>query len=268
MNLVVVTLLAFGPLRSPSPGVPNTTPNDLKGLQVEEHLGEMIATDVTLKDPQGRPFSLRSFLRQGKPVILSFAYYSCTMLCPMVLYGIAESIRGVGLTPGKDFRLLTVSFDPQDTPADAAKASKTYRKGLVDSEGWVFAVGDSASVRQLAQSVGFPYRKVQDNPVMFAHPAVIMMLTPEGRVSRYFYGVNYNPTDLKLAILEGGKGKIGGITARVLLYCYRYDPNQGKYTLLAWRVMQLAGGLSTLLIGLLIGGLWIRERRRNTYESP
>lgn len=259
---MIAFLLAFGAVKSPSPGLPNQTPADLQGLEVQERLGERIPLDVELVNDAGEAFTVESFLRDGKPVVLSFAYYSCTMLCPMVLNGIADALRGMDLKAGKDFRLLTVSFDPGDTPEKAREASKTYRHGIVSREAWRFAVGDSGEVRRLADAVGFPYRKVQDDPVMFAHPAVIMVLTPDGVISRYFYGVNFNPRDLKLALLEAGEGKIGSITDRVLLYCYRYDPQTGKYTLLAVRVMQLAGLLTTLLVGVMLGIFWIREKRR------
>ena len=264
---MIFWLLAFGAVSSPSPGLPNQVPADLQGLAVEEHQGESIPLDVRLVNDSGRAFLVGELFETGKPVILSFAYYSCTMLCPMVLNGISEALRGMDLKAGKDFFLLTVSFDPEDTPEKAAEASKTYRHGIVSRKAWRFAVGDSAQVRRLARAVGFPYRKVQDDPVMFAHPALFVVLTPEGRISRYFYGVNYNPRDLKLALLEAGRGKIGGVAAKVLLYCYRFDPRRGTYTLVAVRVMQLAGLLTTLLVGGMLGVFWMREKRRRFQDG-
>ncbi len=265
--MILLSVLAFGAVQSPSPGVPNQTPGDLKGLAVEERLGEQIPLDVRLVNDSGRTFQVQEMFAGDKPVILSFAYYSCTMLCPLVLNGIADALRGMDLKAGKDFLLLTVSFDPGDTPEKAREASKTYRHGLVPRGAWRFAVGDSAEVRRLARAVGFPYRKVQDDPVMFAHPALFVVLTPEGRISRYFYGVDYNPRDLKLALLEAGEGKIGGVAAKVLLYCYRFDPRRGTYTLVAVRVMQLAGLLTTLLVGGMLGVFWLREKRRRFQDD-
>ncbi len=260
--MMVLWLFAFGAVQSPSPGIPNEVPGDLEGLQVGERLGETVPLEISLVNDSGRVFTLQEIFREGKPVILSFAYYSCSMLCPLVLDGIADALRGMDLKAGRDFLLLTVSVDPGDTPEKAREASKTHRHGIVSRKAWRFAVGDSAQVRRLARAVGFPYRKVQDDPVMYAHPAMFAVLTPEGRISRYFYGVDYNPRDLKLALLEAGQGKIGGIAAKVLLYCYRFDPRRGTYTLVAVRVMQLAGLLTTLLVGGMLGMLWIREKRR------
>jgi len=267
MALMILWLVTFGPVSSHSPGPANQVPEDLKELSVEERLGESIPMDVVLVNDSGRTFRVGEIFETGKPVILSFAYYSCPMLCPMLLNGIADALRGMDLKAGKDFFLLTVSFDPEDTPEKAAEASKTHRHGMVSREAWRFAVGDSAEVRRLARAVGFPYRKVRDDPVMFAHPALIVVLTPEGRISRYFYGVTFNPRDLKLALLEAGQGKIGGVAARVLLYCYRFDPQRGTYTLVAIRVMQLAGLFTTLLVGGMLGVFWMREKQRRFQDG-
>ncbi len=265
MTLWIGWLLAFGPMRSPSPGVPNATPDDLEGMEVVERVGTTIPLNVRLRDSAGNTWTLKRLFSKHKPVVLTFAYYSCDMLCPLVLDGVGEALRGVGLRPGEDFLLLTVSVDPEDTPRRAQEVSKRYRKGLVSPEGWVFAVGDSAEVRRLARSVGFPYRKVQDDPVMYAHPALAIVLTPEGRVARYLYGISFSPSDLRLALIEAGEGRVGGLTDRILLYCYRFDPDRGRYTLVAWRVMQLVGGGTTLLVGMLLAGLWYREKRRHRH---
>lgn len=258
MNLLLLSLLAFGAQSFSQSGVSEDTLPQLRGVDIEEQLGKRIP-NVQLVDEAGDTVPLYSFF-DGKPVILSFFYYSCPHLCGFVLNGLSEALRGLDLRPGKDFRVLTVSFDPKDRPEDAREAGKTYRHGFVSPQAWRFFVGDSTQVRKLMEAMGIQYRKVGKE---YAHPTAILVLTPEGTISRYLYGIKYPVRDLKLALLEAGEGKIGSLGDKVLLFCYRYDPKSGTYAFYALKLMKLGGLLTLVLLGGFLTALWIREKRRS-----
>jgi len=260
-SLVLWVLLGFGTGNSPDPGtgVRNVPRPELQGLRIEEHLGDTVP-NVRFRDEQGTPQTLRTYIGD-RPLILIPAYYRCKNLCPMVLRGVVEGLRGLNLRPGKDYRLLTVSFDPQDDLERTRQAAKTYRQALIPPEAWRFVPGeDTAAVRALLRAVGYPVRPVKNG--MFAHVAAVVVLTPDLRISRYLYGVTFRPRDLRLALLEAGQGKIGTVVDRVLLYCYRYDPSTGGYGVVAFRLMQVVGGLTLLFLGAFLGLLWLGERKR------
>jgi protein SCO1/2 len=197
-------------------------------------------------------------------VILQLVYFKCPMLCNLSMQGVVTSLRGVSLDPTRDFTLITVSFDPHEGPelAAAAKRTAVHRYGKPQAAArWHFLTGDEAQIKQLADAVGFRYR--YDEPTaQYVHAAGLMVLTPQGRVSRYLLGVDYAPRDLQLALVEAAGGKIGSLSDQVLLLCYQYDPLAGRYGLVIQRVLRAAGIATVLALGSAVGGMLLYERRK------
>jgi protein SCO1 len=233
------------------------------GVDVEEKLGERVPGELTFTDWKGRSVRFGD-LMAGKPAVLVLAYYRCPALCNLVLAGTARAMGKTGLEMGTDYRAVTVSIDPKETPADAAGRRRGYLQamGLSDQgEEWPFLVGDEKSIRALADAVGFRYRYDEELKV-FAHAAVTMVLAPDGKVSRYWYGLEYPPRDLRLSLVEAAGGKVGTTLDRVLLTCFQYDPAARRY---GWVVNGIVRGGSLLVaLGLagLLGTLWRREFKR------
>jgi protein SCO1/2 len=238
----------------------------LRGIDVEEHLGDTIPFDVNLVNDHGDTVILGDYFGDHKPAVLVMAYYTCPMLCNLVLNGVSNAIGGMPLEPGKDYRVLTVSIDPRDSVALAAAKKENYLTDL-DRKGadatWTFFVTSADESKRLADAVGFKYHYVPERKE-YAHPAVITVLSPDGVITRYLYGVEFNPRDLRLALVEASEGKIGTTVDRILLYCYHYDPDAGGYTLLAFNVMKLGGIVTLVLLGLFLGIFWLRESRRRS----
>lgn len=263
MLTAVVWLAAVGPasgqaLRKDDPA--------LQGIDVEEHLGDTIPLDVRLVSDAGDSVTIGQYFGDKKPAVLVMAYYTCPMLCNLVLNGVSDAMGAMPLVPGKDYRVLTVSIDPRDSVALAAAKKKNYLADLnrpgADT-GWTYFVTTADESKRLANAIGFKYYYVEDKG-QYAHPAVITVVSPTGVVSRYLYGIKFNPRDLRLALVEASEGKIGTTVDRILLYCYHYDPDAGGYTLLAFNVMKLGGVLTLVLLGFFLGIFWIRESRRRS----
>ncbi len=236
-------------------------PDLLKQVHIDQKLDQTIPLDVHFRDEHGQPVLLSQFF-VGKPVILTLVYYNCPMLCTQVLNGLQRSIKDIPLNLGKDFQIVTVSIDPTEKPVLAEAKQALYagfygRPGA--AEGWHFLVGDDVQIHRLADAVGFQYAYDPDSH-QYAHASAIMVLTPEGKLSRYFYGVTYPERDLRLALDEAGQGKIGSPVDEVLLFCYHYDPHTGKYGLLISRVIQLSGALTVVVGGICLLILFRRER--------
>jgi protein SCO1/2 len=238
----------------------------LPNIGVVEKLGTRIPLDLTFTDQDGRMVRLGDYFTGG-PVILTLNYYSCPTLCPLVFRNLSNTISGIkGLTPARDYRIVTVSIDPDETQERShAKAEETWRMlpGVVDpGKRWPFLFDKGAAAARLAQSVGVSYTRLGKNN--FAHPSVILVLTPAGKVARYLYGIEQRPTDFKLALMEAAQGKIGGspFLNQVLLYCYHYDPVEKKYALAAVNIMKIAGGGILLFLGVMLFVLWHSEKRR------
>jgi protein SCO1/2 len=235
----------------------------LRSIGVDEKLGGAVPRDAVFRNAKGEEVRLGDSLRGG-PALLTLNYYTCPMLCPLTLRSLLGSVeRMKGIDLGRDFRIVTVSIDPEDTPAIAsARAGEIYAemKGTDDPAArWPFLLGDAAAVGALTGAVGFRYRKVGKE---FAHPDVVVVLTPDGKISRYLYGIEQDPTDLKLALIEASGGNIGESTAlnRVLLFCFHYDPVGKKYALYARNIMRAGGVLTLALLGGLLLVLWRRGR--------
>lgn len=236
-------------------------PDLLKDVGVEQKLNQSVPLNLTFRDERGKPVQLTQYFGQ-KPVILSLVYYNCPMLCTQVLNGLESSLQLIPMDIGKQFDVLTVSIDPTERPvlAEAKQALYTGLYGRPNAaQGWHFLTGDEQQIRQLANAVGFRYA-YDPGSKQFAHASAIMVLTPEGKISRYFYGIQFPSRDLRLGLVEASAGKIGTPVDQVLLFCYHYDPSTGKYGLLISRLIQAAGAVTVLAIGGLILVLYRKER--------
>lgn len=224
-------------------------PELLKQVGIDQKLNSSIPLDLMFRDEHGKSVLLGQYFN-SKPVILALVYYNCPMLCTQVLNGLDRSLEQIPMSIGKDFNVVTVSIDPTDQPS-LAEAKQAVYLGMYNrpggAEGWHFLTGQDSQIKQLAAAVGFRYAYDPDSK-QYAHASVIMLLTPDGKLSRYFYGVTYPSRDMRLGLVDASNGKIGSPVDQVLLFCYHYDPHTGKYGLLISRVVQL-GGLATILIG-------------------
>jgi protein SCO1 len=228
-------------------------PELLKDVALDQKLNDSIPLDLTFRDEKGDTVALRSFFGE-KPVILTLVYYNCPMLCTQVLNSLAHSLKEVPLELGKDYQVVTVSIDPTERPVLAEAKRQLYvgmyaRPGV--EQGWHFLTGDAPQIKALAAAAGFRYA-YDSSTGQFAHPSGIMVLTPDGKLARYFYGIKYPPRDLRFGLEEASAGKIGSPVDQILLYCYHYDPATGKYGILISRVLQIAGLITMLGLALLI----------------
>ena len=236
-------------------------PAALRDVGYDQRLGEQVPLDLAFRDEAGRSVTLRSLFR-GRAVVLSLAYYECPMLCTLTLNGLVSALSILTFDVGKDFDVVTVSFEPKETAALAAAKKKAYlaryrRPGA--EEGWHFLTGDAPAIAALTSAVGFRYAWDAETR-QYAHPAGILVLTPDGRIARYMYGVEYAPRDLRLALVEASQGRIGNPVDTVLLYCYRYDPARGRYAASVIRLVRLGGALTVLGLGAFVLLSLRRER--------
>jgi protein SCO1/2 len=253
------------PALQPGDSVANQKPSILDQVGLDQRLNQQVPLNLMFNDETGQPVQLQKYFGQ-KPVILIMVYYQCPMLCTQVLTGFTGAMNGiVRFNIGREFDVVTVSIDPRDTAEDAARAKKTYiqryrRAGA--EQGWHFLTGKKDQIDALAQAVGFRYAwdpKIQQ----YAHASGIVLLTPDGRVSQYYYGIEYAPRDIQLGLIEASKGKIGNVVDQVLLYCYHYDPTQGKYGAAIFNVLRL----SALATVLLVGGFMVVMFRRDSLAA-
>ena len=228
----------------------NVRPPGLKNVGIEQHLDEQIPQNLEFRDETGKAVRLGDYFGD-KPVILSLVYYRCPMLCSEVLSGLESALRVLKFDVGKDFQVLTVSFDPHDTPeiATAKKAEyiRRYRRDGA-AEGWHFLTGSQESIDALTRAAGFQY-EYDPKSGQFAHTTAIMILTPQGKIAQYYFGVDYAPKDLRLGLVQASQGKIGNVVDELLLYCYHYDPTTGKYGAIISRILQLSAAATILILG-------------------
>ncbi len=244
-------------------------PGLLSQVRIDQKLDEQVPLDIPFLDSQAKPVTLRQYFGK-RPVILALVYYECPMLCTQVLNGLVSSLEVLKFNPGQDFEVLVVSFDPGETPGLARdkKASYLERYNRPGTEGgWHFLTGQQAAITKLTDAVGFRY--AYDPKIdQFAHPAVIMLLTPGGKVSRYFYGIEYAPRDLRLGLVEASQDKIGTAVDQALLLCYHYDPEQGKYGLAIMNLIRLGGVLTLAALGGFIFLALRKDRRPQGSPDP
>ena len=234
----------------------------LRGIDISESLGAAIPLHLQFINEEGKNVRLSDVVGEGKPVVLTMAYYECPMLCTFVLNGLSKAVKELDWIPGEKYQLLTISIDANETPELARQKRERYVDSLGKGDirgGWQFWVGRDAQIHALSDAIGFKYF-YDEKRDEYAHPAVVFVITSEGLISRYLYGIEYSPRDLRLALLEASEGKIGSIIDRVLLYCYHYDPAGKKYAIVAMNVMRFGGALTLILMGLLLGSLWLKER--------
>lgn len=239
-------------------------PPILREVSFDQNLNAQLPLDTQFYDESGKQVRLSQYFANGKPVVLALVYFNCPMLCSEVLSGLTTSLEALKFDAGKDFQVLAVSFDPKDTPESAAAKKlnyvQRYRRPGADA-GWHFLTGDPPSIRMLTDAVGFHYTWDEKNK-QFAHVAGIVLLTPQGKVSRYFYGVNYSPRDLKFGLMDASNNKIGSFVDQVLLFCYHYDPTTGKYTPVVLRMVRIGGLLTLVVLGSFIG-FWVRQEKKS-----
>lgn len=246
----------------------NAAAGFLQNVGIDQKLGAQVSPDLVFRDETGKEVKLGDYYGK-RPIILALVYFDCPMLCTVVLNELTRTLRGLSLNVGESFEVLTVSFDPRETPQLAAEKKASYlkqygRPGAAD--GWHFLTGDQESIRQLTSTVGFRYTW-DEKQKQFIHSSGLIILTPQGRVSRYFYGIDYAPTDVKFALQEASGNQIGSVAERVLVYCYRFDPRTGKYGLVIGRALQIGGAVTVLGLGGFIL-LMLRRDRRRVYAQP
>jgi protein SCO1/2 len=258
--LAVATLAAsaWGQMNNGVMSAPaNSRPPRLENVGIEQHLNAQVPPDLTFRDDTGKTVKLGDYFGH-KPLILNLVYYNCTMLCGEALAGLSSAMRLVKFDVGNEFDVITVSFDPRETPEMAAAKKIDYvkRYGRTNaSAGWHFLTGQPDSINALTKVVGFQYQ-YDPKSNQYAHATAIMVLTPQGRISRYFYGIDFPPKDLRMGLVEASQGKIGNAVDAVLLYCYHYDPETGKYGAMVANILRLAAAATILIMGIFLFILW------------
>ena len=243
----------------------NQRPPGLEFVGIEQHLAAEVPGNLEFRDELGNPVRLSDYFDHGRPVILNLGYYQCPMLCSELLQGLVGSMKALTFSIGKDFDIVTVSFDPRETTEMAAEKKRDMMKryGRPNSDqGWHFLTGDSGSINALTKAVGYQYQ-FDPKTEQYAHATAIVMLTPDRHISGYFYGVEFSPKDLRLGLVQASENKIGNIGDQVLLYCYHYDPRTGKYGAVISNILKLAGLGTMLILGTFMFVMFRADRRKN-----
>lgn len=259
-----------GPLYGPRPELnsgDNGLPKALENVGVDQKLNEQVPLDLMFRDESGNEVKLGQYFTKGKPVILTLVYYECPMLCSQVLTGLLGGMKAMTFSAGKEFEVVTISFDAKEKPELARKKKESYLKsyGREGAEkGWHFLTGDQPSIDAITKAVGFRY--AYDEPTkQFAHASVIMLLTPEGKISRYYFGVDYAPKELRLGLVEASENKVGTMADALLLYCFHYDPSTGKYGLVIMNLVRFGGALTIIgIVGMIL--LLKRQNRKRQLQ--
>lgn len=239
-----------------------TTPPELKNVGIVQKLNAQVPLNLQFKDENGKTVTLGDYFTDGRPVILNLVYYNCQMLCGEVLNGLVATAKVMNFTPGKQYEIVTVSIDPRETPQLAAAKKATYIRRLGRPEaakGWHFLTGQKPEIDALANSIGWHYTYIPKTNT-FAHAAGIVLVTPQGKVSQYYYGIEYSARDLRLGIIQSSQNKIGTLADVITLYCCRYDPTTGRYGLVVTNLMRIGGGATMLILGGVMIVLYRREK--------
>jgi protein SCO1/2 len=243
-------------------------PPILREVKLEQRLDNQVPLGLTFRAEDGRPVTLGECV-EGKPTVLVLAYYRCPRLCTQVLNGLVKGLRGVPFSAGREFNVVVVSFDDREKPelAAAKKAAYVEDYGRPGAEaGWHFLTGEQVPILRLANAVGFQFRYDPKHD-QFAHPSCVTLLTPTGKVSRYFLGLDYRPLDLRLGLVEASENKIGSPVDQVILFCYHYDPETGKYTAVAMNLVRAGGAVTVLVMATALGLAWRRDWRKGRAPS-
>lgn len=243
------------------------TPRELQHVGVKEHLDGPLPLDTPFVDHTGKPVTLRSAFDGKRPVVLQFAYHTCPVVCGMITQNLAAGLQGVNWTIGDQFEVVTISIDPNEslekTDAKRRGILAGYGRGVDPNKpgGWHFLKGSQASIDAVTKAAGFEYQ-YDERQKQWGHPSVVFIVKPDGTLARYLYGLEFPSNDLKLGLLEASQGRSISTVEQIILYCYHYDPQGGKYVLVATRVMQVGGGLTALILFSILGMLWAREFRK------
>lgn len=251
----------YDPSVSPSAGLPDA----LKEIGIQQRLGEQLPLGTEFTAEDGKSVKLGSYFESGRPVVLAFVYYECPMLCNEVLNGLTGSLKGISLDAGKDFDVIAISFDARENEkpelAKNKKAAYLERYGRAGADkGWHFLTGSEASIDAVTKAAGFNFRW-DEKSKQFAHAGGVMVVTPQGKMARYFYGIDYSPRDLKLGVIESADSKVGSATDQMLLYCYHYDPSTGKYGLAILSLIRMGAVITLLGMGAMGFVFWRRGRK-------
>jgi protein SCO1/2 len=258
LRAALVVLLTLAAVRPVAAQRTEPLPKQLEGVGITEHPGVQLPMNLEFKDEDGTSVRLGQYFTGAHPVILNLGYFTCPMLCPLILNALVDGLKGIPWTPGHEFEIVTVSIDPLDTPTLAKLKKENYlteygRPGA--AAGWHFLTGREESIKKLAETVGFGYRYVKERG-QYAHAAGLFVTTPTGKMARYLYGVEYPSKTIRLALTEAGKGTIGTTTDQLLLYCFHYDAQEGRYTLAASNLMRFGGAATALVVGVWLFASW------------
>jgi protein SCO1/2 len=249
------------------PSVKGALPPGLSKVGIDQRLNEQVPLDLHFKDEQGRVVRLGDYFHNGRPVIISLVYYNCPMLCGEVLNGMSAAFKVLKFTPGKEYEVITLSIDPREKPELAAAKKRSYIERLDRpgaEAGWHFLTGERPQIDALADAIGWHY---QYDPKIdqFAHAAGIVLVTPQGRISQYYYGIEFSARDMRLGIIQASGNRIGSLADQVLLYCYHYDPRTGKYGAVIYNIVRLAGAATVLILGSFLFTMFRREATRKKF---
>ena len=264
LEIVAVAALLVGAAGVASAQLAGQAVPALDKVGIEEHLDATLPLDLEFLDEAGRTVRLRDYFDGVRPVILTLNYYRCPMLCGLQLNGVVAGMEELDWTPGVEFEMVTVSIDPLETPELAQAKKENYLKRYqrpAAARGWHFLTGRQVNIERLAETVGFGYTYDVVSG-QYAHAAAIFVITPDGRVARYLYGIEYPPKSLKLALMEASQGEIGSPLDQLIMYCFHYDPASRRYAPVAMNIMRVGGGATALVLGATLGVWWLRESRR------
>lgn len=253
--------VALCPSAAAQEQVSTQLPGKLASVGIDQNLDQSVPLDILFADESGREVALGEYFGT-KPVLVAMVYYECPMLCTLVLNGMVRALNVMDLHPGEDFEIVIVSIDPGETPELARQKKAEYAKNYIGGSdaGWHFLTGRQESIQRLAKALGFRYNYDAEKD-LYVHASALMVLTPQGRIARYFYGVEYDPRDIRLGLVEASRGEIGSPVDQVLLYCYAYDPATGKYSVVVMNLVRLGGVLTLLAVGGFMGVMFLRDRR-------
>ena len=256
-------------MRDASKPSAQVSPDDLKNVGIDQRLDQQVPLALQFQDETGKTVKLGDYFQSGRPVILNLVYYTCPMLCGEELAGLSSALGVLRFTPGNEYEVVTVSINPDETPEVAAEKKKVFVDRMnerlekkSDGKGWHFLTGQQAEIQQLADAVGFHYKRDAQTG-QFIHSAAIMIVTPQGKLAQYYYGVEYSPKDLRLGLIEASRNKIGNLVDQIQLYCFHYDPKNGRYGATITSLLRLGGAATVLLLG----GLLIVMYRREPHDS-
>ncbi len=261
--LLVCGLFAFSVAEKSNDLEQQKIPEKMQGVDIQEHLGEQLPLDLTFKNHKGKEVTLGDYFNQGKPVLINLVYYSCPALCNLVLNDFTKALNQMEWVPGKEFNIVTLSINPEETPKVAGDKRANYLKELrkpIEENGWTFLTGSQEHIKSVTEAIGFKYKKMENGE--YAHAAGLFIASEKGVMSRYLYGLDFKGFTMKRGLLDAMEGKQISTMDRILVFCYRYSENTSGYVLFAENFMRNSGYLVLSLVGMLFGGLWLSEWKK------